>query len=422
VRYILLATLVALAGCAGAVNGTLQVPAPLQNNAATRAVSNATDSAKITHVVYVVQEGRSFDDLFQGYPGALTTSTGEISTGKAVALSPISLKARYEIDTQLPAMFAACDGTGKLPGTECRMNGFNEEELFGGPKRIEYPMYAYVPHGESKPYFDMAREWVVADHMFASQLDGSFTAHQYIVAAQSGHAVGLPSGSWGCEGGTDDSVGTLTQRRRYGPNEVACFTYKTLANELERAHLSWRFYTADKASSSFAFDRRVFGSPQWRRDVIQPSSRFLSDVASGKLANMTWITPTCPDSDAANCGGGGGPAWVASLVNAVGESKFWNSTAVFVQWDDWGGFYDEVAPPFKDYDGLGFRVPLLVVSAYAKHGYVSHVRYETASVLRFTEDIFGLRQLAAADKRATSPASDCFDFSRPPRKFVPIKT
>ena len=418
-RYILLAALVALAGCAGAVNGTLQVPP--QNNATTLGLSNAT-AGTITHVIYIVQEGRSFDDLFQGYPGALTSSTGEISSGKTIALSPISLKARYEIDTQVRAMFAACDGTGKLPGTGCRMNGFNEEERYGGPKGIEYPMYAYVPHEESKPYFDMAREWVVADHMFASQLDGSFTAHQYIVAAQSGRAVGFPTGSGGCEGGKYDSVATLTQRRRDGPNEVACFTYKTLANELERAHLSWRYYTADKASSSFAFDKRVYGSPQWHRDVIQPPSQFLSDVASGKLANMTWITPSCPDSDAVNCGGGGGPAWVGSLVNAVGESKFWDSTAIFVQWDDWGGFYDEVAPPFEDYDGLGFRIPLLVISAYAKHGHVSHVQYETASVLRFTEDIFGLRQLAAADKRATSPAADCFDFSRSPRKFIPIKT
>jgi phospholipase C len=422
VRYILLGALVALAGCAGAVSSTPQAPASLQNNAATWDVSNAVGSAKITHVIYIVQEGRSFDDLFQGYPGARTTPTGEISTAKSIALSPISLKARYDIDTQARAMFISCDGTGKLPGTACRMNGFNNEERYGGPKGVEYPMYAYVPHEESKPYFDMAREWVVADHVFASQIDGSFTAHQYIVAAQSGHAIGLPDGSWGCQGGKNDSIATLTQRRRYGPYESACFTYKTLANELERAHLSWRFYTADKATSSFAFDKRVYGSPQWNRDVVQPPSRFLNDVANGKLANMTWITPTCADSDDVNCGGGGGPPWVASLVNAVGESKFWSSTAVFVQWDDWGGLYDEVAPRFKDYDGLGFRVPLLVISAYAKHGHVSNARYETTSVLRFTEDIFGLRQLTEADRRATSPAADCFDFSQRPRKFIPIKT
>ena len=144
-------------------------------------------------------------------------------------------------------------------------------------------------------------------------------------------------------------------------------------------------------------------------------------MRANKLANFTWITPICTNSDHVDCGGGYGPSWVASLVNAIGKSKFWNSTVVFVQWDDWGGLYDHVPPPFKDYDGLGFRVPLLVISPYAKHGHVSHVQYETAGVLRFAEDLFGLGRLAAADRRATSPAADCFDFSQKPRAFVPIK-
>ncbi len=87
----------------------------------------------------------------------------------------------------------------------------------------------------------------------------------------------------------------------------------------------------------------------------------------------------------------------------MGESKFWDSTAIFVQWDDWGGIYDHVPPPYENRDGLGFRVPLIVMSPYAKKNYVSHVVYETASVLRFTEDLFGLRRLAAADARANSP-------------------
>lgn len=122
-----------------------------------------------------------------------------------------------------------------------------------------------------------------------------------------------------------------------------------------------------------------------------------------------------------NCGGGYGPSWVAALVNAVGKSKFWDSTAIFVQWDHWGGFYDHVPPPYMNFDSLGFRVPLLVISPYAKRDYVSHTQYETASVLRFAEDLYGLGQLAAADKRAASPAADCFDFSQKPRAFVPIK-
>jgi phospholipase C len=94
---------------------------------------------------------------------------------------------------------------------------------------------------------------------------------------------------------------------------------------------------------------------------------------------------------------------------------------IFVQWDDWGGLYDRVPPPHRGYDGLGFRVPLLVISPYARKNHVSHVQYETASVLRFAEDLFGLDQLTAADARATSPAGDCLDFSQKPRAFVPIK-
>ncbi len=89
-------------------------------------------------------------------------------------------------------------------------------------------------------------------------------------------------------------------------------------------------------------------------------------------------------------------------------------------WDDWGGLYDHVPPPYEDYDGLGFRVPLVIISPYTKPNYVSHVQYETASVLRFAEDLFGVGQLAPADRRANSPAADCFDFSQKPRRFVKI--
>jgi phospholipase C len=158
------------------------------------------------------------------------------------------------------------------------------------------------------------------------------------------------------------------------------------------------------------------------KNVVSPNWKFIADVRRGRLANFTWITPVCDDSDHVAClNGGYGPSWVAALVNTVGKSRFWDSTAIFVIWDDWGGLYDHVPPPYKNYDGLGFRVPLIVISPYAKQNYVSHVQYETASVLRFAEDLFDLDQLAAADKRAVSPAKDCFDFSQSPRKFIPIK-
>ena len=321
-------------------------------------------------------------------------------------------------------MFEACDGTGKLPGTHCRMNGFNREGEYGGPQNGQY---AYVPHGESKPYFDMAHEFVLADRMFASQLDESFVAHQYIIAAQAHSSVNVPGTYWGCGGRGGDAVSTITHQRTYGSPQRPCFDYETLGDEFDKAGLEWRFYTSKYTQpysglwSGYQAVRHIFYGRDWKRDVITPQKRFLTDVRAGTLADFTWITPLCADSDHPSCGGGYGPSWVASVVNAVGESKFWKTTVIFVQWDDWGGLYDHVPPPYKGYDGLGFRVPLMVISPYAKENYVSHVQYETASVLRFAEDLFGVGQLSASDARATSPAADCLDFSQAPRKFVPFK-
>jgi phospholipase C len=322
-------------------------------------------------------------------------------------------------------MFAACDGTGRLPGTDCRMDGFDQEQHFGGPAN---PEYVYVPHAESKPYFDMAHEGVLADRMFASQLDESFVAHQYAIAAQAAWSVNLPTFRWGCAGGKFNTVKTITKARKRGPPIHPCFDYTTLGDELDAAKLSWRFYAAGYGSNDAGYEwsgyqavRHIYEGPDWKRNVVTPNWKFITDVRRGKLANFTWITPVCDDSDHVNCGGGYGPSWVAALVNTVGKSKFWKTTAIFVQWDDWGGLYDHVPPPYADRDGLGFRVPLLVISPYAKRDYVSHVQYETASVLRFAEDLFGLNQLAAADRRAASPAADCFDFVRKPRPFVKIE-
>jgi phospholipase C len=401
----------------------------MQSQNALHALSS-TGAGKITHIVYIVQENRSFNDLFQGYPGAYTVPTGKLSNGKSVALTPVSLATQYDIDHSAEAMFAACNGTGKLPGTKCRMNGFDKEYTENAPPSLKYPEYVYVPHSESKPYFDMAHEGVLADHMFQSHLDESYVSHQYIIAAQADSSVDLPYGYWGCPGGPSDQVQTITQTRSYGPNIVPCYDYQTLGDELDNAHLSWRFYSTWYGSassgdgaywSSYQAVKHIYYGPDWKKDVIVPNWRFISDVRAGQLANFTWIVPVCDDSDHVNCGGGYGPSWVSALVNTVGKSKFWDSTAIFIQWDDWGGLYDPVPPPYKDYDGNGFRVPLLMLSPYSKQDYVSHVQYETTSVLRFAEDLFGLGQLAAADARATSPAADCFDFSKPPHAFVKIK-
>jgi len=397
----------------------------MQNGAALRSL-NSSGAGKIEHIVYIVQENRSFDNMFQGYPGADTVSEGQNSEGETIKLQPWSLANAYDIDHSSEAMFEACNGTGKLPGTDCRMNGFNNEMSFGGPS--SNPQYVYVPHNESKPYFDMAHEGVLADRMFQSQLDESFVAHQYVIAAQAHWSVNLPTGMWGCGGESYDKVPTITiERNAYGTPIKPCYDYVTLGDELDKAKLSWRFYASTYGTeggsgaewSGYQAIRHIRYGPDWKK-VISPDWRFITDVRHGELANFTWITPVCDDSDHVNCPKGYGPSWVSALVNTVGRSRFWSSTAIFIQWDDWGGLYDHVPPPYKDRDSLGFRVPLLILSPYAIEGHVSHVQYETASVLRFAEDLWGLPQMAPADRRATSPAADCFDFYQTPKPFVKI--
>ena len=423
-----LAAALALGGCAIGSGGGSYDTLPFMRSASALRALDVTGAGKIKHVVYIVQENRSFDDLFAGYPGADTVSKGKDSLGRRVELKPVGLAVVYDVDHSATAMFTACNGTGKLPGTNCRMNGFNLEIYANGPKGVAHPMYVYVPHKETKPYFDMAHEWVLSDKTFQSQLDESFVAHQYVIAAQAGSAANIPFGAWGCGGTSGDAVATIKPNRKLGRDVFPCFDYATLGDELDSAGLSWRFYAGGFGSNGSGYEwsgyqavKHIYEGPDWKRNVVSPNWKFITDVRRGKLADFTWITPVCDDSDHMNCGGGYGPSWVAALVNTLGKSKFWDSTAIFVQWDDWGGLYDHVAPPYADYDGLGFRVPLLVISPYAKRDYVSHVQYETASVLRFAEDLFGLSRLAAADRRAASPASDCFDFSQKPRPFVKIE-
>jgi phospholipase C len=387
---------------------------------------------KIDHVIIVVQENRSFDNLFQGAPGADTRSYGYGSTGQRIALKPIGLKTTWDLEHSFTGFLSDCNGRGHYPGTDCRMNGFDQEGVECGREGeprcpTAHPQYAYVPRKEVAPYFQMASEYVLSDRMFVSNLDASsFVSHQYIIAGQASSSVNVPGGGpWGCRG--QARIATLTQQRTIGPDISPCFDNPTLADELDSAKLSWKYYTASLDQdgglwSAFQAIKHIYDGPDWKKDVISPQTRFFKDVRRGALPAVTWITPTCANSDHAGCDSDTGPQWVASLVNAVGESPYWKSSVIFIFWDDPGGWYDHVAPKKLDYDGLGFRVPLLVVSPYAKKGYVSHASYEHGSLLRFIEDRFGLGRLAATDARARSPVADCFDFGQAPRKFVPIVT
>jgi phospholipase C len=137
------------------------------------------------------------------------------------------------------------------------------------------------------------------------------------------------------------------------------------------------------------------------------------------LPGVAWVVPTAAESDHATGNNGSGPAWVATVVNAIGKSKYWNDTAIFVTWDDWGGWYDHVAPEQYNSYELGLRVPLIVISPYARPKYVSHVQHEFGSLLRFTEETFNLPSLGATDTRADD-LRDMFDWAQKPLRFTPI--
>lgn len=414
----------ALALCACSSNGATPVTLPF-DSAAGRPAQGETASP-IRHVVFIIQENRSFNNLFMGYPKATTSSYGYDTQGHKIALQPIGLETQWDLPHSLGTFVQACHGRGKLRGTDCRMDGWSKEHAFG-ISTPPNPAYGYVPRKEVVPYWTMAQQYVLADDMFQSQLDGSFVAHQYVVAAYANRTVDLPSAQWGCEGGKTDTIATLTPEREVGTPIQTCFDNPSIATEADAAGVSWRFYAAGINDfggiwSSYQADRTIYKGPDWKNDVIDPPAQFLTDVGNGRLASITWITPMYIDSDHAGLMSKQGPAWVASVVDAIGASKFWKTTAIFITWDDWGGWFDSVAPVYEDYDGLGFRVPLLIISPYAAHGSVTHVQYETSSVLRFMEDRFGLGQLAASDKRANDPANDpdAFDFSKPPRAFKKI--
>lgn len=425
---IALAAAIAIAACSSGGSASLPPARSAVRNEAQRAESKGQrekGKSPIAHVVFIIQENRSFNNLFMGYPHALTATYGYDTSGNKIRLRARDLSTGWDVGHASSAFFAACDGQGKIPGTHCKMDGWNNEGA--SPEAPPYSQYSYVRRDQIAPYWTMAQQYVLADHTFASNLDGSFIAHQYAVAAYASRAVDFPLDAWGCEGGKQDTIQTLSQDRSYGPPIRACFNNPTIASESDSAGHRWRFYCGALGGdggiwSSYQADRQIYYSSDWKANVVNPPAQFLTDVAAGKLADVTWITPTYEASDHPGIGTEQGPAWVASVVNAIGTSKFWKSTAIFIIWDDWGGMFDPAPPVYVDYDGLGFRIPMIIVSPYAKEGSVTHVQYETASVLRFMEDNFGLAPLAKADERANDPANDpaSFDYGRQPRAFKKI--
>ena len=200
-----------------------------------------------------------------------------------------------------------------------------------------------------------------------------------------------------------------------------------MGDRLETAGVSWRYYAPVKGERGYiwnAFDavRQIRFGPLWQQRIV-PVEAFDIDASGGRLPGVSWLIPDFEVSEhptvnafagtTMNVSACAGENWTVQHINAIMRGPDWPTTAIILTWDDFGGFYDHVPPPAVDELGYGPRVPLLVISPYAKEGVVSHTVYEFASVLQLIENRFRLKALTARDVEANS-LLDLFDFSQTP--------
>jgi phospholipase C len=383
---------------------------------------------EIGHVVVIVQENRTPDNLFHGLPNADIADSGMNSAGENITLTPIPLSVPFDLDHGHNAFVKMYDG-GKMDGADKLAAGCTSKPAECPPPNTPFN---YVNPAEVQPYFDMAEQYTFADRMFQTNQGPSFPAHQFVIAGTSAPTatsdlfaaenVGFPANAGstmeaGCAGPTGETVAMIDPMGTESTTQFPCFEHQTLVDLLDSHGITWRYYAPSTGSIWTAPNaiHHLRWSSDWQ-NVIIPQSKVLTDIANGQLAQVTWVIPDGRASDHPRQNEGTGPSWVASIVNEIGNSAYWADTAILITWDDWGGWYDHVSPPILNSYEYGFRVPLIVVSPYAKKGYVSHAMHDFGSLLRFTEETFHLPSLGYADSRADD-LSDCFDFNQTPTTF-----
>jgi phospholipase C len=421
---------------------------------------SGSPSSPIAHVVIIVQENRSFDDLFATFSGADGATSGCMKTSSALQRhgkhhGSGCPSGDQTVPLKKVPLSSGCDPGHGYHGFLRNLDGGNMDGFGLGNGACNGNVtaaYQYVDPKQIAPYWDMADQYVLGDHLLQTQGSGSFTAHQDLIAGgtminakQTISIVDDPTQTpWGC----DAPQGVKTDELKWTPKNLQylklkgpfpCFTYSTLRDLLDAKSVSWRYYSPPvkigqkngEGALWNGFDAIsvVRYGPEWGTNVTMDNTLIFQDIQNQALPAVSWVIPDRPESDhpAPGPGGDKGPSWVASLVNAIGESSFWPSTAIVVVWDDWGGFYDHEPPPITDkWGGLGFRVPMLAISPYAvigtgsQGGYVSHTHYEFGSILKFVENTFGLGSLGKTDARAKHSIIDCFDFTQSPRPFQQI--
>jgi len=419
-----------------------------------------TTAAVIQHVVVIFQENRTPDNLFHDQVlinnGADIAISGVNSVGQTITLSPIDLGTagsnpqNYDLSHAHSAFVSMYDG-GTMHGADlipC------SPAANCPPNAHPNPQFMYVNPSDVQPYFAMAEQYTFGDRMFQTNEGPSFPAHQFILSGTSAPtappaatsnlfaAENMSGGSIaGCiaTAGTTVTMIDPTGSETNPVPEYPCFDHPTLTDLLDAKSVTWRYYTpsagsiwtAPDAIEHICLPETVNGTltctgTNWNNNVIIPEWQVLQDIPNGQLAQVSWVIPDGAHSDHAESNNGSGPSWVASIVNAIGNSPYWANTAIIITWDDWGGWYDHVAPKVIN-DGVswgsgylyGFRVPLVVVSPYAKAAYISHTTHDFGSILKYIETTFNLPSLGYADASADD-LSDCFSLTQTPITFKSI--
>jgi phospholipase C len=425
------------------------------------------------HVVVIVQENRTPDNLFQGlcvppYGSANLCSTSptasqyDIQTGNwlnkksstgVTQPSTVALANKYDLSHAHSAFTAMCDAD-PLTGA-CRMDGAGSVSCSG--RCPAKPQFRFVDNSTAilNPYLKLATQYGWANYMFQTNQGPSFPAHQFLFGGTSApsaadDAAGIfasenmsgTAKTAGCTAETGTTVQLIDPTGEHS-KVYPCFEHRTMADVLPPV-ITWRYYAPSAGSiwtapNSIQHICQSSGpggqcmGPDWTNNVDLSPADVLKDIGSCNLRSVSWVIPTGANSDHASVNDGGGPSWVASIVNSIGASTacdnnggYWQNTAIFITWDDWGGWYDHERPtilaqPEGDYQ-YGFRVPLVVVSAYTATGYINNERHDFGSILRFIEHNFSIAEgaLNFADARAKNDLSGFFDLNVAPRPFQTV--
>ena len=378
---------------------------------------------KIQQFVFIMQENRSFDSYFGTYPGANGIPSG------------ISFKDPYDGSTVVPYHDTNDVNLGGPHGWDNaqadinggKMDGFLNQAYKGQnangstitpgtqPGHNPKDVMGYHDYHEIPNYWNYARLYVLQDSMFESVASYSLPAHLYMLAAQSGGYTGYKQTK-----PTTYNFTEITELLTSGKIDWKYYVTSGTSPDTENAHVVGSQSQEEQDPDKYTLWNPLPAFPEVQNDPTQRSrlqgtSQFYKDAANGNLPQVSWVIPSSPVSEHPPSGVKEGMAYVTGLVNSIMQSPNWNTTAIFISWDDWGGFYDHVSPPKIDEYGYGIRVPGLVISPYAKQGYIDHKTYSFESWLRIVEERFDVRPMTTRDTNALDMI-DSFDFTQKPRQ------